>query len=77
MNQIVNTMKFKNPNVITQCFKSCKKKSHQILCLKALITCRNCLLLPFHTVIELRHDKTNKMTMRPAKTQISLGIRPV
>ena len=23
------------------------------------------------------HDKTNKMTMRPAKTQISLGIRPV
>ena len=23
------------------------------------------------------HDKTNKMDMRPAKTQISLGIRPV
>ena len=23
------------------------------------------------------HDKTNKMTLRPAKTQISLGIRPV
>ena len=23
------------------------------------------------------HDKTNKMTMRPAKIQISLGIRPV
>ena len=23
------------------------------------------------------HDKTNKMTMRPAKTQISLGTRPV
>ena len=22
------------------------------------------------------HDKTNKLTMRPAKTQISLGIRP-
>ena len=22
-------------------------------------------------------DKTNKMTVRPAKTQISLGIRPV
>ena len=22
------------------------------------------------------HDKTNKITMRPAKTQISLGIRP-
>ena len=26
---------------------------------------------------EPRHDKTNKMTERPAKTQISLGIRPV
>ena len=23
------------------------------------------------------HDKTNKMTVRPAKTQINLGIRPV
>ena len=23
------------------------------------------------------HDKTNKMTLRPAKTQISLGIRPI
>ena len=27
--------------------------------------------------LEPRHDKTNKMTVRPAKTQISLGIRPV
>ena len=26
---------------------------------------------------ELRHDKTNKMTVRPAKTKISLGIHPV
>ena len=23
------------------------------------------------------HDKTNKVTVRPAKTQISLGIHPV
>ena len=30
-----------------------------------------------NTVHELRHDKTNKMSVRPAKTQISLGIRPV
>ena len=29
------------------------------------------------TSIEPPHDKTNKMTERPAKTQISLGIRPV
>ena len=28
-------------------------------------------------VYEPRHDKTNKMAVRPAKTQISLGIRPV
>ena len=27
--------------------------------------------------IEPRHDKTNKVSVRPAKTQISLGIRPV
>ena len=26
---------------------------------------------------EPRHDKTHKVTVRPAKTQISLGIRPV
>ena len=26
---------------------------------------------------EPRHDKTNKMSVRPAKTQISLGFRPV
>ena len=26
---------------------------------------------------EPRHDKTNKMSVRPAKTQISLGNRPV
>ena len=26
---------------------------------------------------EPTHDKTNNMTVRPAKTQISLGIRPV
>ena len=28
-------------------------------------------------LFELPHDKTNKMSVRPAKTQISLGIRPV
>ena len=26
---------------------------------------------------EPSHNKTNKMTVRPAKTKISLGIRPV
>ena len=28
-------------------------------------------------IIEPWHDKTNKMSVRPVKTQISLGIRPV
>ena len=28
-------------------------------------------------IIEPSHDKTDKVTVRPAKTQISLGIRPV
>ena len=36
----------------------------------------NCRLA-YLTTNEPRHDKTNKMTVRPAKTQISLGIRPV
>ena len=30
-----------------------------------------------NVISEPSHDKTNKMTVRPAKTQISLGIRPV
>ena len=29
------------------------------------------------SLLELRHDKINKATVRPAKTQISLGICPV
>ena len=29
------------------------------------------------SALEPRHDETNKMSVRPAKTQISLGIRPV
>ena len=32
---------------------------------------------PFHSESKLRHDKTNKMAVHPAKIQISLGIRPV
>ena len=30
-----------------------------------------------HWTFEPRHDKTNKMSVRPSKTQISLGIHPV
>ena len=28
-------------------------------------------------LVQPRHDKTNKVTVSPAKTQISLGIHPV
>ena len=34
-------------------------------------------LLKLLIVNEPPHDKTNEMTVRPAKTRISLGIRPV
>ena len=35
------------------------------------------LIAQLINAFEPRHDKTNKMSVRPAKTQISLGIRPV
>ena len=36
-----------------------------------------CVRMSFNkmNINEPRHDKTNKVTVRPAKTQISLGIR--
>ena len=43
----------------------------------ALSWVRQCRMYYWETTIEPRHDKTNKMSVRPAKTQISLGIRPV
>ena len=36
-----------------------------------------CLLMPIWQHLEPWHDKTSKMNVRPAKTQISLGIHPV
>ena len=36
-----------------------------------------CMFYPQTLKIEPSHDKTNKMTVRTAKTQISLGSRPV
>ena len=36
------------------------------------------IMIPFTlNIYEPRYDKTNKMAVRRAKTQISLGIRPV
>ena len=44
---------------------------------KAKMTGSKKLRYNLETRNEPRHDKTNKVTVRPAKTQISLGIRPV
>ena len=38
---------------------------------------RNPVFPSFGNISEPQHDKTNKVSVRPAKTQISLGIRPV
>ena len=46
------------------------------ICLFVAITPSSMELLVIVT-IEPRHDKTNNVTVRPAKTQISLGICPV
>ena len=41
-------------------------------------TCKMfCVFIQIETQNEPRHDKTNKGAVRPAKTQISLGIHPV
>ena len=50
------------------------------ICTKRCITSRstNVILLRYlNSAYEPRHDKTIKVTVHPAKTQISLGVRPV
>ena len=58
----------------------------RILVLKCIIRENECQINQLHhplplpslgASIEPQHDKTNKVSVRPAKTQISLGIRPV
>ena len=41
------------------------------------LSVRNLMIIMVLFIYEPPRDKTNKMTVRPAKTQISLGIRPV
>ena len=55
---------------------------HEVLSLKkVLASTLSAKVVVGHTILhsrcEPRHDKTNTVTVRPAKTQISLGIRPV
>ena len=45
---------------------------HKVMCPKFADTMANCV-----DHYELPRDKTNNVVVRPAKTQISLGIRPV
>ena len=50
-----------------------------VLLLFLMVPEEACDLWLWHSleIFEPRHEKTNKMSVRPAKTQISLGIRPV
>ena len=48
----------------------------RLICLLTSIVSASHFLYPSIKLIEPRHDKT-KMAVQPAKTQISLGIRPV
>ena len=42
-----------------------------------VVCIENVLRKPADRIFEPQHDKTNRVTAHPAKTQISLGIRPV
>ena len=59
-----------------------KKETSTLICLLvSMIPAKHFTLCnsgpQFHDAFEPPHDKTNKMTVRSAKTQISLGMRPV
>ena len=63
------------PNVVGFCY--IKKNVNTTLCkmmsINRIAEIKEVLICTY----EPRHDKTNKMSVRPAKPQISLGIRPV
>ena len=69
---VVDNNDLKMQMVTTLQSTSAGKRMYAELCERqiALRELVRCLSEPWH-------DKTNKMAMRPAKTQISLGIRPV
>ena len=55
-----------------------KISQHHLVKFFSWISGRENLCIYFYsTWFEPRHDKTNKMSVLPAKTRISLGIRPV
>ena len=75
---LMNTMLLKFRILHTN--RKCAKWVESSDC-KTDLTCSVWCILVAHvqndTLFEPRHDKTNKMSVHPAKTQISLGIRPV
>ena len=62
-----------------------KVRDDNKICAKFMLTSKHPMILhirfyqnwPIAEVFEPRYDKTNKVTVGPAKTQTSLGIRPV
>ena len=64
-------------NYIKAVFKARMNPSFAKLWLLPVFFKRKSTLSGICLKYELPHDKTNKMTVRPAKNQIRLGIRPV
>ena len=54
-----------------------RKTTLPILVFELYALAENLVQAIFPEPYELRHDKSNKMDVHPAKTQISKGIRPV
>ena len=67
--QLVDRAMSNLPNVLSEVFHIQKGHASDIQALQQVVQETK--------VIELPRDKTNNVAVRPAKTQISLGIRPV
>ena len=67
----------KNVSLSTQGSKVIEKINFLSICSFRLPVQTSVSTLAQSSPYELQHDKTNKMSVRSAKTQISLGIRPV
>ena len=63
----------KSSGTLSACLYDWYLFSHGLAQICVLIDMCSSPILEF----EPPHDKTNKMAVRPAKTQISLGMRPV
>ena len=64
-----NAIRFSNIHDINTIDRNCKVLISSAAMLISIFSC-------YDDIIEPPRDKTNKITVRPPKTQISLGIRP-